>query len=91
VDAVNTTLLTSPVTLISQRTARWSLFLCAILKKILQRRRKRTIMANSSETPSNELPSIYKIDVFQKDLRERIWPISARGGKKRGVNTLISE
>lgn len=75
-DAVNTTLLTSPVTLISQTD---SIVVFVPYAKIFEAETispetKKVIMSNSSEMLSNELIRLmYKIDVLSKrTLRERI-------------------
>ena len=75
-DAVNTTLLTSPVTLISQTD---SIVVFIPYAKIFEAETiapetKKVIMANSSEMLGNELIRLmYKIDVLSKrTLRERI-------------------
>ena len=75
-DAVNTTLLTSPVTLISQTD---SVVVFIPYGKIFEAdsispETKKVIMSNSSEILSNELIRLmYKIDVLSKrTLRERI-------------------
>lgn len=75
-DAVNTTLLTSPVTLISQTD---SIVVFVPYAKIFEAENispetKKVIMSNSSEMLSNELIRLmYKIDVLSKrTLRERI-------------------
>lgn len=91
-DAVNTTLLTSPVTLISQTDSSVVFIPYAAIFEAgsVSAGAKERIMANSSEILSNELIRLmYKIDVLSKrTLRERILTyLSLMRERSSGVNT----
>ena len=90
-EAVNTTLLTSPVTLISQ-TDSIVVFVpyTEIVKKdAISPKIKEIIMSNCSEILSNELIRLmYKIDVLSKrTLRERILTYLSLIGERSGSGT----
>ena len=90
-DAVNTTLLTSPVTLVSQ--AESSVIFVPFLKIFrtdqISLEVKKIIMSNSSEILSNELIRLmYKIDVLSKrTLQERILTYLSLISEKSGCST----
>lgn len=90
-DTVNTTLLTSPVTLVSQSD-------CGIIfipyKKLFESENvsasvKEAVMFNGSEILSNEIVRLmYKIDVLSKrTLQERVLTYLSIIGEKRGKDT----
>lgn len=90
-DAVNTTLMTSPVTLSGQSDS--SIIFVPFLKIFrtdeISAEVKKTIMTNSSEILSNELiRMMYKIDVLSKrTLRERILTYLSLMGERTGSSS----
>jgi len=90
-DAVNTTLLTSPVTLISQTDSVVVLIPYAKIfeAETISPETKKIIMSNSSEMLSNELIRLmYKIDVLSKrTLRERILTYLSLIRERSAANT----